>query len=387
MNVESSNRMNNMMNFRRNSLCLLLMTACLCWTQNELRAQASWSLKDKNSFSPSAPKPLRSQLPALDGSQKKAEPAQPVSRPRGRAGQLPRTQAASNLGEKHVDLDTCIVSFIEDIELPAQESGVLRSLSVKEGQSFQKGQAIARIDDELYRKLLQQAQMQRDMALKRASDMTSIRAGRYKLKLASTEAAKSRKLLSKGSTSESEYKRARYSEQVAQEELVAAENEREMAGHEAHLEEAKVEEARVRIRRHSIRTEFGGYVIKKFRDAGEWVQAGEKVLRVARMDRLYVQGNISSKKLNPFEVADKPVTITLQLARGKETTFEGKIVSIGLEKQGSDLFMVKAAVENRPQEGFWTLLPGSQVKMRIHLDGKSAESTDTANLTLDSSGK
>ena len=160
-----------------------------------------------------------------------------------------------------------------------------------------------------------------------------------------------------------------------------------MAGNEARFEEAKVEESRVRIRRHSIRTEFDGYVIKKFRDAGEWVQAGEKVLRVARMDRLYVQGNISSKKLNPFEVADKPVTVTLQLARGKETTFEGKIVSIGLEKQGSDLFMVKAEVENRPQEGFWTLLPGSQVKMRIHLDGKSAESTDTANVTLDSIGK
>jgi len=280
-------------------------------------------------------------------------------------------------------LDTCIVSFIEDIELPAQESGVLRSLSVKEGQSFKNGQVIARVDDELYKKQLQQAQMQRDMAMKRATDATAIRAGRYKLKLASTEAARSRSLYSKGSTAESEYKRARYSEQVAQQELVAAENEREMAGHEAQLEEARVEEARVRIRRHSIQTNFDGYVIKKFRDAGEWVQAGEKVLRVARMDRLYVQGNISSKTLNPFEVADKPVTVTLQLARGEETTFEGRIVSIGLEKQGSDLFMVKAEVENRPQEGSWTLLPGSQVKMKIRLNAKPMESLDTANMFLD----
>jgi multidrug resistance efflux pump len=160
-----------------------------------------------------------------------------------------------------------------------------------------------------------------------------------------------------------------------------------MSGHEARLEEARVEEARARIRRHSIRTDFDGYVIKKFRDAGEWVQAGEKVLRVARMDRLYVQGNISSKKFNPFEVADKPVTVTLQLARGKEATFQGKIASIGLEKQGSDLFMVKAEVENRPQEGFWTLLPGSQVKMKIHLDGKPAESMDTADASLESTRK
>ena len=380
-----------MMNFRKNLLCLLLTTACLCWAQNELQAQASWSLKDNNSFSPTAPKPLVSQLPATGGSQTKAGSTQTdgssttAGRTRRRSAPTTstRTQSPSSNGQKYIDRDTCIVSFIEDIEVPAQESGVLRYLSLKEGQAFEKGQVIARIDDELYRKLLQQAQMQRDMAMKRAGDMTSIRAGKYKLKLAATEAATSRKLFSKGSNSESEYKRARYSEQVAQEELVAAENEREMAGHEAQLEEARVEEARVRIRRHSIRTDFDGYVIKKFRDAGEWVQAGEKVLRVARMDRLYVQGNISSKNLNPFEVSDKPVTVTLQLARGEETTFDGKIVSIGLEKQGSDLFMIKAEVENRRREGFWTLLPGSQVKMRIHLDGKPVGGMNTANLSLD----
>ena len=380
-----------MMNFRKNLLCLLLATACLCWAQNELQAQASWSLKDNNSFTTPPPVPLLPQLPATGGSQTKAGSTQTdgssttAGRTRRRSAPTTstRTQSPSSNGQKYIDRDTCIVSFIEDIEVPAQESGVLRYLSLKEGQAFEKGQVIARIDDELYRKLLQQAQMQRDMAMKRAGDMTSIRAGKYKLKLAATEAATSRKLFSKGSNSESEYKRARYSEQVAQEELVAAENEREMAGHEAQLEEARVEEARVRIRRHSIRTDFDGYVIKKFRDAGEWVQAGEKVLRVARMDRLYVQGNISSKNLNPFEVADKPVTVTLQLARGEETTFAGKIVSIGLEKQGSDLFMIKAEVENRRREGFWTLLPGSQVKMRIHLDGKPVGGMDTANLSLD----
>ena len=384
------------MNIRRNLIYLLIAGASACWTGSEVSAQA-WSLKDTNSFTPTVPKPLR---PQASGSASKLTPPNaapsvparpnPLATPRRtgtRSTPSTTSRSTSKSNQKSVDLDTCIVSFIEDIELPAQESGVLRSMSLKEGESFQKDQIIARIDDELYRKLLQQAQMQRDMAIKRAADLTSIRAGRYKLKLASTEAAKSRKLLSKGSTSESEYKRARYSEQVAQEELVAAENEREMSGHEARLEEARVEEARARIRRHSIRTDFDGYVIKKFRDAGEWVQAGEKVLRVARMDRLYVQGNISSKKFNPFEVADKPVTVTLQLARGKEATFQGKIASIGLEKQGSDLFMVKAEVENRPQEGFWTLLPGSQVKMKIHLDGKPAESMDTADASLESTRK
>jgi multidrug resistance efflux pump len=359
----------------------------------ELSAQASWSLKDNNSFTPSAPKPLRPQTTSKVGQKPTASASQVQGSSRSPSSTTKRsipssgTQAKTKSDEKFLDLDTCIVSFIDDVELPAQESGVLRSMLVKEGDSFNRDQTIAQIDDKLYRQMLLQAQMKRDMALKRASDMTSIRAGRYKVKLASSEADKARKLLAKGSKSESEYKRARYSQQVAQEELVAAENEREMAAQEAQLEEAKVEEVKVRIRRHSIQTNFDGYVIKKFRDAGEWVQAGEKVLQVARMDRLYVQGNVSSKKFNPFEVDDKPVTVTLQLARDQTTTFQGKIVSVGLQKQGSDLFMVKAEVDNRREQSLWTLLPGSQVKMRIHLDKQPSAQLDTANNSTDRTRK
>lgn len=385
--------MSELMNIRRNLFCLFVVAACACWNQSEAFAQASWSLKDSNSFTPTAPKPLRPQPSASAGSRRAPADASKTKSTRfpvasSRSAQSTSTNSSSSSSQKSVDLDTCIVSFIEDVELPAQESGVLRSMLVKEGDSFNSNQNIAQIDDQLYRQMLLQAQMQRDMAMKRATDMTSIRAGRYKVKLASSEADKARKLLAKGSKSESEYKRARYSQQVAQEELIAAENEREMAGQEARLEEAKVEEVKVRIRRHAIQTNFDGYVIKKFRDAGEWVQAGEKVLQVARMDRLYVQGNISSKNFNPFEVADKPVTVTLQLARGQETTFKGKIVSIGLEKQGGgDLVMVKAEVDNRLEGSSWTLLPGSKVKMRIHLDEQPAASLGTANMSPESTRK
>ena len=382
------------MNIRRNLFCLLIVAVCVCWTQTQLLAQASWSLKDNNSFSPTTSKPLQPPVSApvrkrkLPATAPRTNSSRALNRSNNRSSRSIGSQSSSSSSSsKSVNLDTCIVSFIEDVELPAQESGVLRSMLVKEGQAFQRNQSIARIDDQLYRQQLQQAQMQRDMAMKRATDMTSIRAGRFKVALASSEANKARKLLAKGSKSESEYKRARYSQQVAQEELVAAENEREMAAQETRLEEAKVDEVKVRIRRHSIQTNFDGYVIKIFRDAGEWVQAGEKVLQVARMDRLYVQGNISSKDFNPFEVADKPVTVTLQMARGKETTFKGKIVSIGLEKMGNDLFMVKAEVDNRQEGGLWTLLPGSKVNMQIHLDGQPAMPLGTANMSLDSTRK
>jgi multidrug efflux pump subunit AcrA (membrane-fusion protein) len=366
-------------------------------------AQAAWSLKDSSDFAPPKSKPLSQSLSTPPGSTTKQKPTgnQFSTPPATNATRTPSRRAnrsitppalttptstspgstsakSSSRGSYH-DVATCTVEFIDDVELPAQESGVLRSMLVKEGQAFQKGQGIAQIDDQLYRQLRRQAQMQVAMAQKRATDRTSIRAAKYKVKLATVEAEKARNLFAKAAKSESEYRRARYSQRVAQEELIAAENELQMAASEAQLEQAKLEEVETRIGRHAIRTNFNGYVIEKFRDAGEWVQAGEKVLRVARMDRLYVQGVISGVEYNPFEIANKPVTVTMKLARGETTTFEGTIASVGLEKQGTgDLFMVKAEVNNRSKDGAWILLPGGNVKMRIHLDGKPSVSLGAA---------
>lgn len=364
---------------------------------NHCAAQASWSLKDDATFQP---RPVE-QLPApLEQPASKDNAVTPEKSSRATSGQPskrlnldppqlrpsaasdsplnapPRNRPATSTafaktpaqdGGDYIDLDTCFVSFIDDVDLPAEENGVLREVNVKEGESFKKGKIVAQIDDQMFRLQLDKARAELDKAQKLASDGTSIKAARYKVKLATVEADKARSLMQKGSKSESEYRRAIYSQRIADLELTAAENEQEMAMRDSLEKEIEVREVKERIRRHAIPTTFDGYVIEKFRDAGEWVNMGEKVLRVARMDRLYVQGNISSDQLNPFEVANKKVTVTLELARGEKATFEGNIVSVGLEKQGSNLYMVKAEVSNRPEQGYWVLQPGSQVQMRIHL--------------------
>ena len=131
---------------------------------------------------------------------------------------------------------------------------------------------------------------------------------------------------------------------------------------------SRMKEVQERIRRHRLTTNFDGYIIKIERDALEWVNAGETVMRVARMDRLWVQGIVNSNDVNPHELMNRPVTITLKLARGESTDFEGKIVNVGLERSSNVTYMVKAEVQNRPIGGHWVLQPECTVEMRIKLD-------------------
>ena len=268
---------------------------------------------------------------------------------------------------QYVDLN-CSVKFIDDIRLPAKETGVIKTLDVKEGDFVPSGKIVGRIDDEMYRQMFVQAEMRYKMALDNAQDETAKQAAKKKYGVASIEATKARKLAASGSKSDSERLMAEYSEQLAELEIIKAELEMKKAQGEAELELARIKEVETRIQRHVLQSDFDAYVIEIFKKPQEFVNIGEEVMRIARMDKLWVQGIVDIRNLNPHEAMNRTVTVTVPLARGETTTFEGKIVNVALERQSSQHYMVKAEIKNRPVGGHWVLQPFSEVEMRIHLD-------------------
>jgi multidrug resistance efflux pump len=211
------------------------------------------------------------------------------------------------------------------------------------------------------------------MALDTAQDGTAKLAAEKKERVASIEAGRVYKLWRSGSKSDSEKLMAEYSEQLAKLEVVKADLEMKKAKGEAELELARMREVEIRIGRHILQSDFDAYVIEIFKKPQEFVNVGEEVLRIARMDTLWVQGIVDVNLLNPHEAMNRPVTVTVQLARGETTTFQGKIINVALERQSSQHYMVKAEIKNRPIGGHWVLQPFSEVLMRIHLDGSSAD--------------
>jgi hypothetical protein len=102
------------------------------------------------------------------------------------------------------------------------------------------------------------------------------------------------------------------------------------------------------------------------------------------MDRLWVQGVVSSAEWNSHELVNCPVTVKLNLARNETTTFEGRIVNVSLERQGSDQIWVRAEVENRPIKGHWVLQPNSTVDMTVHVDQQPGGAATAGNFQLPS---
>ena len=279
---------------------------------------------------------------------------------------------------EYVDLDNCQVNFIDDILLPAKESGVIKSLAVKEGDYVPAGTVVGQIDDELYQRLLEQAKLRYEMATEAAEDSTAIEAAEKKYRVAAIEAKKISDLADKFSKSESDRLMAVYTKEIASLERDTAINEKKNAELEKRLEAARYMEVETHIRGHVIQSDFDAYVIKIFKKPQEFVRQGDEVMRIARMDRLWVQGTVDIAKLNPDEVLGRPVTVTVVRARGEKATFEGRITSVGLERHSLTRYMVKAEIENRPIGNHWMLQPLSTVEMRIHLDREAAQTARSA---------
>ena len=84
----------------------------------------------------------------------------------------PRFQAPT---PREVQVTHCLVSLIDDVQVPAREAGALTSVVVVEGQYVSQNQLLAQIDDRQPRLDKLASELERDAALAKAQDDIEVR--------------------------------------------------------------------------------------------------------------------------------------------------------------------------------------------------------------------
>ncbi|MGI9515941.1 MAG: HlyD family secretion protein, partial [Pirellulaceae bacterium] len=251
----------------------------------------------------------------------------------------PIVAPVNHIGEGHVDLEFCRVKLISQVEVPAQESGPLLAIPVKEGQSINQNDDVAQIDDSLARLQLETARTKLDAATEKATNDIDIRAANNALQIAERERKRNYQLYSKGSMPKAEYDRSALQAKQAALQLEQARRDMQASTKEAQVEAYNVKAASESIERHRIKSPIGGVVMELHKQPGEWVNAGDNIMRVARMDRLNVQGLLDSSLFNPHEVEGQKVTILVPVARGEFLEVQGRIVFVSLEKYNAKSYV------------------------------------------------
>ena len=265
-------------------------------------------------------------------------------------------------------LSNCLVSLVEEAKVPAREAGVLLELAVREGDAVRSGEMIARIDDNQPQMEKRKAKAEHDQAVAKAESDVDIRYSIAAEKVAEAEHMKALESHTKvpGSVTEVERNRLKLNEQKSELQIEQARLEQRMSVLAAASKGVELEAAENAVERRLIKSPLDGVVVQIFPHQGEWMQPGDPLAHVVRIDKLRVEGFVNAGQWNAEDVRDRPVTVEVQVAGGRREAFEGRIVFTSPLVQAGNNFRVVAEVDNRQTADRWLLRAGQTATMTIH---------------------
>ncbi len=279
----------------------------------------------------------------------------------------PLSDAASS---RHATVEDCLVSLIDFPDIPAEDAGKLITVSVDDGDLVKEGQLLAQIDDQEARLRKYAAEKERDAALTKASDQIDVEYAIASFQVADAELQQNVKINEQtGGTGVpvSEIRRLQLTRHRAELQIEKSKLDQKISKLTAEVQNAAVHSAEEQIERRRVIAPFDGIVMKVYRQSNEWVNAGEPIVQVVRMDQLRVEGFISARDYNAYELKNRQVTVIVELARGRMASFAGKVVFVNPLIQAGNKLRIRADVQNRQEQGEWLLRPGMTATMRIHL--------------------
>lgn len=261
----------------------------------------------------------------------------------------------------------CHVKAIDEVPVPASESGILVGVEVTEGQTIDEDQLVAQIDDREAVMAKSVAMYQYLAAKKQAENPISIEAAVKSQEVSKAELDKAMRANDKisGSFSDIDVRRLKltYERNGLQIELAKFENAVAAAEALARLEQYKQAEAM--IERRKLLSPHPGMVIEVFKHKGDWVNAGDPIAHLVRMDKLRVQGRVSWKAHHWKDLKDRAVEITVDLPGGQTEVVNATIGFASAYVEGDGAYRVWADVPNRRVGQGWLMGPGLTATMRL----------------------
>lgn len=260
-------------------------------------------------------------------------------------------------------------------DLPAQQGGTLRSIDVKVGDYVKKGDVLAVVDDELEALSLEVSKQRLAMAQEEADNDVNVRYADMATKVARYEYQTVLDAVNNTPEAFTRTEVIKYSLSVDQLILQKeqAEHEQNLARMSVRVREAEYQLAQHELARRTIKAPVEGVIDAVHCVVGDWVRAGDPIVKLIQMDRLQIKSTLPYGPLTPADVRGKPVVVRIKdlapsiLARDTlKGRFEGVVDSTGSEFGRGEIPIIVEVINRRdPQTGDWMLLPGMDGEMEI----------------------
>ncbi len=233
-------------------------------------------------------------------------------------------------------------------ELAAQGNGRLVDVLVNLGDSFKKGELLAKVDAAETRRLLSEAYAQAESAL------AAQQRNAAQLETARGEAARGERMLAERITSDQEVVALKSQVSVLEAETAAADAQRSAAL-------ARVALYREQLAQAGLKAPFAGAVAHRYLDPGATVAPGTPVLRLVKSGPLEVNFRASELYVNRLKTGIRLSVSTL--STGKEV-FDGTLSRVSAEVNRTDRSVSVEGTLDKEHSG---LRPGMYATVNVSL--------------------
>lgn len=269
-----------------------------------------------------------------------------------------------------VSVPAVLVKLLDQVEVPAREAGVLVALPVQEGTLVEENARLALVDDKEARLFAERADLELRIATKQASSKVAVQSAEKNLAVAEQELRRAEESVAaiKNSISQTELDRLKLAVEQGRLSLDKARQDWQVAGMTKQLKQVESKTAQRNVERREIVSPFRGMVVQLHRQRGEWVEPGEKLLRLIRLDRLRAEGFIHARDA-ASDLMGRAVQLTVQLPQQPDAKFSGVVTFVSPEVDPvNGTVRILAEIDN----GSLQLRPGLKGSLTI-LERASAE--------------
>ena len=246
-------------------------------------------------------------------------------------------------------LDGVLVTLIEQVEIPARDAGVLTEMPVDAGNVIKQDQLVAQLDDEESKLKLERAAAEVMIAKTEAQNELRVRFAQAAADIAQAEYKRARESVERfqRSISQSELDKLKLEAEQSLLAVQQAQHDQVVAKQTLLLKEREYDIAKQAVSRRRIVSPLEGVVVQLLRRRGEWVEPGQAVVRVLRIDRLRVEGFVSADRAAASLVGSR-VQLLVDLPEQKAAAFSGALVFVSPEVDPvNGQIRIRAEVDNR----------------------------------------
>lgn len=271
------------------------------------------------------------------------------------------------------EVENGLIIPIYEVDVPAEEAGVMRKLYVQDFAQIQKDDVLVQIDDRQAVMAVNVAEAKKESAEIQMKNDVNVRYAIAAHAVADAEIKKADEANSKvkNTVPVVEYNRLVLSRTQAELQIEQAQQELKVAAQNYNVAMAELDAAKLDQTKFEIHSPHDGVVMELYRKEGEWLKPGDPILRLVQMNPIRYSFRIESKT-PPESIFNRPVTIYVPTL---EKEFSGKVTFIKPSHDIGDMYQVWVDIENTwqafedpgeegLQKGYWILQPGMRAEVK-----------------------